>query len=92
MWDALKLLGYIDCYHMFNLMIDPDDNDMWIDAINGKFFSHLGHKPFEKKDWDQLLGHCQVRSDDHICHFCPTVRLTHLFPGRMRPARLRLWP
>jgi len=61
MWDALKLLGYIDCYHMFNLMIDPDDNDMWIDAINGKFFSHLGHKPFEKKDWDQLLGHCQVR-------------------------------
>lgn len=42
---------------MFNLMIDPYDNDMWIDAINGKYF---GGKPFTKTEWDQLLGHCQV--------------------------------
>lgn len=44
---------------MFNLMIDPRDNEMWVDAIKGKYF---GGKPFEKEDWDQLLGHCQVHS------------------------------
>lgn len=43
---------------MMNTLIDPNDNDMWIDAINGKFF---GGKPFTKREWDQLLGHCQVR-------------------------------
>lgn len=78
MWEALKLLGYVDCYHMFNLMIDPDDNDMWIDAINGKFFSHLGHKPFTKKEWDQLLGHCQV------CLAISTALLSQIHPTRLR--------
>lgn len=42
---------------MFNLMIDPSDNDMWMDAIKGKYY---GGKPFTKTEWDQLLGHCQV--------------------------------
>ncbi len=44
-------------HSMMNLMIDPSDNDMWMDAINGKFF---GGKPFSKQEWDMLLGHCQV--------------------------------
>lgn len=57
MWEALKMLGYLDCYHMMNTMIDPTDNDMWLDAIKGKFF---GGKPFTKNEWDMLLGHCQV--------------------------------
>lgn len=57
MWEALKMMGYMDCYHMMNTMIDPNDNDTWLEAINGKFF---GGKPFTKTDWDQLLGHCQV--------------------------------
>jgi len=44
---------------MFNLMIDPSDNDMWMDALKGKYY---GGKPFTKTEWDQLLGHCQVFS------------------------------
>lgn len=42
---------------MMNTLIDPNDNDMWLEAINGKYF---GGRPFEKHDWDMLLGHCQV--------------------------------
>lgn len=49
---------------MFNLMIDPSDNDMWIDAIKGKYF---GGTPFTKTEWDQLLGHCQVGLHKHHC-------------------------
>lgn len=34
---------------------------MWIEAIEAK---HLGKgKPFTRKDWDQLLGHCQSVAD-----------------------------
>ena len=42
---------------MMNCLIDPNDNDMWLEAINGKYY---GGKPFERQDWDMLLGHCQV--------------------------------
>ena len=41
-----------------NTLIDPNDNDMWLQAINGKYF---GGRPFTKREWDMLLGHCQVR-------------------------------
>ena len=42
---------------MFNMMIDPRDSEMWIDAIKAKYF---GGPEFTKENWDQLLGHCQV--------------------------------
>ena len=41
-----------------NCMIDPNDNDMWLEAIHGKYY---GGKPFTRREWDMLLGHCQVR-------------------------------
>lgn len=66
MWEALKMLGYIDCYHMMNTMIDPNDNDMWLEAIKGKWF---GGKPFTKTEWDMLLGHCQAVCDFPACAF-----------------------
>ena len=31
---------------------------MWIEAIEAKFEGK--GKPFEREDWDQLLGHCMV--------------------------------
>ncbi|KAI9719836.1 MAG: hypothetical protein M1828_006057 [Chrysothrix sp. TS-e1954] len=70
MWEALKMLGYVDCYHMMNLMIDPSDNDMWLDAINGKYF---GGKPFGREEWDMLLGHCQAVCDFPACAFAPEL-------------------
>ena len=59
MWTTLKKLGYSDCYHMFNLLKNPPDADMWLDAINAKF--HGKGREFEKEDWDRLLGNCQVK-------------------------------
>ena len=33
---------------------------MWVEAFKGKF---EGGEPFGTKDWDQLLGHCEVLND-----------------------------
>ncbi len=37
---------------------NPRDREMWTEAFRGKF---EGEKPFQREDWDQLLGHCMVR-------------------------------
>lgn len=37
---------------------NPRDSDMWVEAFEAKF-ERKGN--FERKDWDQLLGHCMVR-------------------------------
>jgi len=57
---ALKQLGYVDTYHMKSVIENPMDCQMWIEALEAKYFGK--GKPFEREDWDQLLGHCQVRS------------------------------
>lgn len=59
------VIWWLTTYSMFNLMIDPRDNEMWIDAIKGKYF---GGQPFTRTEWDQLLGHCQVRQHYIIQH------------------------
>ncbi len=58
MRKALKDLGYIDTYHMDSVFENPPDADMWQEAFAAKY--HGKGKKFERKDWDQLLGHCQV--------------------------------
>ena len=40
---------------------NPRDAEMWIDAYRAKF-EGVG-KPFERPEWDQLLGHCMAVSD-----------------------------
>jgi len=58
---ALKELGYLDTYHMMSASIEnPPDALMWRDAFAAKFDGQ-GH--FDRKDWDQLLGHCQAVCD-----------------------------
>lgn len=55
---ALKMLGFEDTYHMYSCAVENQrDCEMWIDATRAKF---EGVGSFEKKDWDALLGHCQV--------------------------------
>lgn len=56
---ALKQLGFDDTYHMMALFENPMDNNMWIEAYEAKYFGK--GKPFGREEWDQLLGHCQVK-------------------------------
>ena len=55
---ALELLGMGPCYHMRTCMNEfPRDNNMWMEAFRAKY-DLVGS--FEKKEWDQLLGHYSV--------------------------------
>ena len=55
---------------MMSTLIDPTDNDMWMDAIHGKYG---GGQPFTREEWDQLLGHCQAVCDFPACAFAPEL-------------------
>jgi hypothetical protein len=59
MRDALKILGYKDVHHMEDIFANPLEAGMWTEAINARFFGQ--GTPYGKAEWDQLLGHCQVR-------------------------------
>lgn len=56
---ALKQLGYNDTYHMMSVMENRMDGEMWIEAYEAKYFGK--GKPYGREEWDQLLGHCQVK-------------------------------
>lgn len=55
---ALERLGYLKCYHMMSASVEnPPDCLMWHDALLAKYD---GVGEFGRKEWDQLLGDCQV--------------------------------
>lgn len=56
---ALEELGIREVYHMTTTMKNPKDCDMWTAAVNAKFFNK--GKKFTRKEWDALLGNCEVR-------------------------------
>ncbi|KAJ6562695.1 hypothetical protein DFH09DRAFT_984937 [Mycena vulgaris] len=58
---ALQILGYNDVHHMQSVFTNPPEADMWIEAINARFFGQ--GKPYGREEWDQLLGHCQAVTD-----------------------------
>lgn len=74
---ALKELGYDGVYHMMSVVANPRDADMWIDALNAKFFGK--GKPFEKKDWDQLLGNVEVIAVLIYLHTNPSINILAIF-------------
>ena len=53
---ALDILGYGETYHFSEIYINAPDVDMWMEALEAKY-KGIG-KPFEREQWDQLLGHC----------------------------------
>lgn len=58
---ALKDLGYEDTYHMMSASVEnPPDCLLWQDAFAAKYD---GKGAFGRKEWDQLLGHCQAVCD-----------------------------
>jgi hypothetical protein len=77
MQTALHQLGFYHCYHMQTLLrnLDGDDPDLWIRALQGKYGNG---KPFERKDWDQLLGQSQACCDMPAALF--GVELAELYP------------
>lgn len=68
---ALQELGFVDTYHMTSASVhNPPDCLMWMDALAAKYD---GVGKFERKDWDQLLGHCQAICDWPAIAFCPEL-------------------
>lgn len=56
--QALQRLGYVNTYHMMCASVEnPPDCLMWMDALSAKY---EGRTEFGRKEWDQLLGNCQV--------------------------------
>jgi hypothetical protein len=75
----------VKTYHMMSASVEnPPDCLMWLDALAAKYD---GVCDFTRKEWDQLLGDCQVlcgQSVDHLNHIdhilsrqCATGRLVH---------------
>ncbi|KAI5360413.1 hypothetical protein Slin15195_G083370 [Septoria linicola] len=63
--DALKMLGFDECYHQATLIQNPDDGAMWMRAFSARGTS----RAFKREDWDALLGHCQAVCDIPAVHF-----------------------
>lgn len=46
---------------MDSALNNPPDNDLWLRASAAKYPDQRRQESaFDKKDWDQLLGHCQA--------------------------------
>jgi hypothetical protein len=64
MWVALKILGYkcsdstLRSYHMLHATAASHDHAQWHAALQAKYFGK--GKRFDHKDWDRLLGNCEV--------------------------------
>ena len=64
---GLEQIGYHNVYHMTSAMKNPKDYDMWTQAFNAKF--HGQGQMLGRKEWDQLLGDCDVGSPpDSSCN------------------------
>ena len=68
---ALHILGYKDVYHGTDVYSNIKDCDMWIDALNTKYFGK--GKPFGKAEFDQLLGDCAAITDGPANWFGPEL-------------------
>lgn len=64
--DALKILGFNECYHQATLVQNPEDAHLWMKALR----SRGSNEAFGKAEWDALLGHCQAVCDVPVVHFC----------------------
>lgn len=72
--NALKILGFDECYHQTTLIQNPDDGRMWMQALNAQGTDEA----FRRKEWDALLGHCQAVCDIPAVHFAK--ELIEIYP------------
>ncbi|KAJ6131843.1 hypothetical protein N7471_007058 [Penicillium samsonianum] len=70
--SALEMLGYFNVYHGEDaFFLNPRDCDMWMEALHAKYDGRGTN--FTRKEFDQLLGHCQVVSDMPAICFGPEL-------------------
>ncbi|KAJ7606810.1 P-loop containing nucleoside triphosphate hydrolase protein [Roridomyces roridus] len=67
---ALQILGYNECYHMFNTYHNIRDFDMWVEALAAKYD---GQGKFGRTEFDKLLGHCMAVTDAPCSLFAPEL-------------------
>ncbi|KAK4540175.1 hypothetical protein LTR36_009761 [Oleoguttula mirabilis] len=65
MQEALSTLGYATPYHYVSIFANARDADMWLPAFRAK----AAGKPFTRREWDQLLGHCGAVTDVPCVYF-----------------------
>ena len=53
---ALSHLGYKHCAHGLDMLDNPAYAVRWEQAVNARYLNK--GRQFERKDWDELLGHC----------------------------------
>ena len=69
---ALMQLGYLDTYHGYEAAAEnPRDCELWLEAFGAKFDGD--GKVFGRKEFDQLLGHCQAVCDGPATCFTPEL-------------------
>ncbi|KAH7354852.1 P-loop containing nucleoside triphosphate hydrolase protein [Rhexocercosporidium sp. MPI-PUGE-AT-0058] len=68
---ALHILGYGDVYHGTDVYSNIQDCDMWIPALQAKYFGK--GKPFGRAEFDKLLGHCAAITDGPANCFGPEL-------------------
>ncbi|KAF7307272.1 hypothetical protein MIND_00521000 [Mycena indigotica] len=73
---ALETLGYRETNHGFAVWTNFSEMEMWTEAINAKYFGK--GKPYGKKEWDALLGHCMAITD--VPHLLFAAELIEAYP------------
>lgn len=76
--NALRRLGYVDAYHGFSVTLEnPLDGRIWLEAQCPRVQKHTG-RVFGRRDFDQVLGHCQAAADFPVTLF--SEQLMRLYP------------
>ena len=74
---ALNQLGIHDCYHMANVVTQPEEVcPAWIRAFKSKYAGE--GPPLTKEDWDKMLGQSQATCDLPAAVF--SVELAEAYP------------
>ena len=64
---ALERLGYTHCAHGFDILGNDAYAARLEQAVDAKYFDK--GRPFERDDWDELLGHCSAVTDAPLAFF-----------------------
>lgn len=65
MAEALRILGYQDVWHGVDAVDTPSDWHILNRAVDSTFpnLPSYNGRPFRRKDWDEIWGHCEAITD-----------------------------
>jgi len=70
---ALSTLGYPNPYHFSSFMDNVLECDLWLQALNSKFYDGGSQVHLDKHFWDGLLGHVGAVTDAPCNLFGPEL-------------------